>query len=144
VNPPEPKVEARRRRHREILVVCTIVVGLSLALQVRPDDRVELRFLPGLPIPQSCASRSLTEIPCPACGLTRSFVHLAHGDWRSALAVHRIGWVMAAAVLFQFPYRLAALRRPDARLLGERFLSLAGMSLIALLIANWLLQRLGV
>lgn len=41
--------------------------------------------------PVLCPFRLLTGIPCPACGLTRSWVHLAHGDVASSLANHPIG-----------------------------------------------------
>jgi len=42
----------------------------------------------GLP---PCGFYSLTGVPCPACGLTTSFVHLAHGDWVSAALANPVG-----------------------------------------------------
>lgn len=41
--------------------------------------------------PVLCPFRLLTGIPCPACGLTRSWVHAAHGQWDEALALHAFG-----------------------------------------------------
>jgi hypothetical protein len=41
--------------------------------------------------PVLCPFRLLTGIPCPACGLTRSWVHTAHGQWDDAFALHAFG-----------------------------------------------------
>lgn len=35
-----------------------------------------------------CLLRRLTGIPCPGCGMTRAFAHLAKGEWSAALAAH--------------------------------------------------------
>ena len=40
--------------------------------------------------------------------------------------------------MFQFPYRLLALRRPDRPLIPPRWQSRLGIALIALLLVNWL------
>src|SRR4051812_48909265 len=107
----ELQLAARRReRHWTMLSVATVIVVFSFALEVRSDQRVELRFLPGYPLPQSCLSRQWFNCNCPGCGLTRSFIYLAQGDWDRSLALHKVGWLMALAVLVQFPYRLFALR----------------------------------
>jgi uncharacterized protein DUF2752 len=71
--------------------------------------------------------------------LTRSFVHLAHGRWAQSWRAHHLGWLLAGALLFQFPYRFAALRWPDREFLGDRGSRWFGRVVIALLIANWIL-----
>jgi hypothetical protein len=128
----------RRRRHREMLVISSLVVILAILLQVRPDGRVQFWLAPGLPLPESCPSYAYFGVKCPGCGLTRSFIYLAHGSWAESWHVHRIGWLLAAAVVVQFPYRILALRRPDRPLLGTTLLSLFGWALVVLLLANWL------
>jgi hypothetical protein len=85
-------------------------------------------------------SQELFGVRCPGCGLTRSFVCLAHGDWAAAWAYHRLGWLLAAAVLIQWPYRLVSLRRPDQRPLGTWLPKMFGYLLIAALFGNWLLE----
>jgi hypothetical protein len=67
-----------------------------------------------------------------------SLVYLAHGDWEASCRMHRIGWLMALAVLLQFPYRIVALRRADRQFLGHWFPTAVGFTLIVLLVGNWL------
>ncbi len=135
---------ASRKRHREMLVLAAAVVALSLALEVQSGQHVALHCLPGCPMPGTCLSHQLFGVDCPGCGLTRSFVYLFHGDWRASLEMHRLGWLLALAVVLQFPYRLAALGFGADHPLGHWFPWAFGMTLIALLLGNWVLQQFGV
>ena len=123
-----------------MLAVAVIVVLFSCLLRVRNDERVEFRFLPGHPLPEVCGMRRFFGTRCPGCGLTRSFIYLTEGNWRASLAEHRLGWLLALAVLLQFPYRLAALRWADRELLGRRVPDLFGYGLLALLFTDWVLR----
>jgi len=49
--------------------------------------------------PVICPFRRLTGLPCPGCGLTRSWVYLAHGWWRESFLAHPFGPLLAAVVL---------------------------------------------
>jgi hypothetical protein len=129
--------------HWEILSICLVVLVAAGLLEVLPDDRVALAALPTHPLPQTCGCRAFLGIPCPCCGLTRSFVHLAHGQWLQAWQAHHLGWLLAGAIVVQFPYRLAAIRWPKREILSERFRRWFGPALIALLIVNWLLVLCG-
>lgn len=63
-----------------------------------------------------CLSRRLLHIPCPGCGMTRAFAHLAKGEWGAALALHPLapavglemvlGWIFWGAAVFRRPLRL--------------------------------------
>jgi hypothetical protein len=46
-----------------------------------------------------CPIRYWTGIPCPTCGMTRSFVALARGDWGHALTHHALGPVLFGGFL---------------------------------------------
>ena len=105
---------SRTPGHWAMLVFSLSLIVLALVLQVRPDQRLALRWLPGAPLPESCLWRAVGGNPCPLCGLGRSVVHLAHGDWRASLAAHRLGWLLALAALFQVPYHTVALVRKKA------------------------------
>ena len=133
--------DPRRWFHIQILVAATLVVILSLGLNVVDRERIAFVGLENHPLPHSCVSRMLWNAPCPACGLTRSFVLLFHGDLAGSLRMHPVGFWIAALVVFQIPYRLLVLRSP------ERFLPSAHLgavltygTLIALFVA-WIWRR---
>ncbi len=65
--------------------------------------------------PVWCPLRLLTGIPCPSCGLTRSFCAAAHGDWRSAFGFHVIGPLLFVATATAIPICMLELAR------GRRF-----------------------
>lgn len=65
--------------------------------------------------PTVCAVRSVTGVPCPGCGLTRSFVTTAHGDVAGAFAFHPFGPVLFALsllALLALLWRTVTGRRP--------------------------------
>ncbi len=131
-------VASHAGRHRQVLAASLVVMSLAFALVEVPEGRVAVRGLTGYPLPQSCVSRTLFGLKCPGCGLTRSFIHLAEGDWTASWRCHRLGGLMAAVLIFQVPYRLLALRRPERPPIPTRWQSPLGLALIALLIVNWL------
>jgi len=140
----EAEAESRsmRRYHIEMLVVAAIAVACALLLEVQSDRQVGLRYGPNVTLPPTCVSRDWFDVPCPGCGLTRSFIELAQGHFANSWHHNRLGWVLALATLFQFPYRWYALRYPDAKLLSRNVTKWIGTSLIVLLIGNWLFNLL--
>jgi hypothetical protein len=142
---PAPKAHdgpACLGRHREMLGAAILAVTIALLLEVRPDERVALRALPDYPLPHVCATRAWLDLDCPGCGLTRSMIHLARGDWDAATRAHRLGPLIAAALLVQIPYRLYGLQRRLPERLGQLVPRLLGSVLIAALIGNWLYNQL--
>ena len=139
---PDRLPQLARRRQLDMLLVATVAVVLSFALRVRPDQRVELRWLPDRPAPELCAWRLWTGLDCPACGLTRGFIRLAEGDCSAALALNRVSLLLAIAVLLQFPYRLLVLCGTTFghRLSASPWPNACGWVLIVALIGNWLLR----
>ncbi|MEZ6060368.1 MAG: DUF2752 domain-containing protein [Planctomycetaceae bacterium] len=143
---PEP-LRRRLAYHRLMCFSAIVVLALALVLQVRPDQRVALVFLPNVPLPEICFSRSMIGVVCPACGLTRSFIRLAHGQFTASLRENRIGWLPAAAVLFQIPYRLYMLRqlirRGHPELSRHLSATVVWSLLVAAVIVNWVLTLAG-
>ncbi|HEV3120150.1 MAG TPA: DUF2752 domain-containing protein [Gemmataceae bacterium] len=130
------------RRHYEMLLIACAVLVLALLFEVRADEHVVVAGLPDYPLPPTCLSRECFGVRCPGCGLTRSFVHLAHGNWSAAWQAHRLGWLLMAALLAQFPYRIVAMIRGGRSPLGSKLPTLFGYALIGLLFANWFLDLL--
>lgn len=71
-----------------------------------------------------CLSRRFFRLPCPGCGMTRAFAHLAKGEWSAAVRDHplsaivmlelALGWIAWGAAVFarrplRLPVRLEAL-----------------------------------
>lgn len=54
------------------------------------------RFVPVLALVYVCPLRALAGIPCATCGMTRAFVHLAHGEVARAFAASPLGAILAA------------------------------------------------
>jgi hypothetical protein len=67
------------------------VAGIGAAFLLSPDHIEDGPVL--------CPFRALTGLPCPGCGLTRSWVYAAHGWWRESFASNPFGLVVVAAVV---------------------------------------------
>jgi len=62
--------------------------------------------------PVICPFRRLTGLPCPGCGLTRSWTYLTHGWWQDSLHAHPFGPLLAlVAVLLAVAVVRARVRR---------------------------------
>lgn len=93
--------------------------------------------LPAGPEGTICLFRRLTEVPCPGCGLTRAFVHLARGEWLAALADHPLAPLVALELAAGWVlWGLALAGRVWPR--SERWLGPWLLAHAALLSALWL------
>ena len=128
-----------RRRHLFFLAVAATISVLAWSLEVRSDERVAFRGFSQWPLPHSCYSRAVFGVPCPGCGLTRSFVYVARGDWQAAWREHRLGWLLAGLVALQFPYRLWAIVRCRQTGLRPELTTAFAVALMVLLVLNWAL-----
>lgn len=128
-------------RHWQILLVAVGITIAAAMLEVLPAERVAVRGLSGYPLPHLCMSRLLYGVTCPGCGLTRSFIHLAHGEWHAAWRVHRCGWLLAALVAAQVPYRALILTRV-VRPLSTRVAQGLAFAVLSALVLNWALSAL--
>jgi hypothetical protein len=126
-----------------MLIICALAIGASPLLKVLPDERVAVRGVDGLVLPPSCPARQIFGINCPGCGLTRSFVHLAHGEWQESLQVNRVGWILMLAAVLQIPYRAHAVWGSGKWVCGPVVSWWFSSTLIALLIGSWLLRLIG-
>ena len=67
---------------RRVLYVC-LTAAVTAATLLAPESVESL--------PSACAFRRVTGLPCPGCGLTRSWVLTAHGRLRPASERHPFG-----------------------------------------------------
>jgi Protein of unknown function (DUF2752) len=132
--------ENHAANHGVFLALSVLILVASFVLQFG-EDAGPLQ-LPGAKwqLPPLCASRLWLGLNCPGCGLTRSFVALAHGDWQAAWLFNPAGPFWFVLVALQVPYRVYQLWRlrqgRDEWPLGpwgDRILGIA----VALLIIQW-------
>jgi hypothetical protein len=97
-----------------LLAVCGAVVLAAVVLT--PGADAVSWF--GVEIPVVCGFRRFTGWPCPGCGLTRSFVFMAHGQLLAAFRVHALGPLLFAVVASQVPWRLYRVAATAARVRG--------------------------
>ena len=84
-----------------------------------------------------CLSRRVLNLPCPGCGMTRAFVHLAKGEWADAAKDHPLSFVLALeAILGWTAWGLALAARRPFRLPVRMDVLLIGHA--AALVALWL------
>lgn len=82
---------ATRRLASSELVAAAGVAALGVSALLSPEHIEDG--------PVICPFRRLTGLPCPGCGLTRSWTYLTHGWWRESLHVHLFGPILALVVL---------------------------------------------
>jgi hypothetical protein len=121
-------VEVRRDLRFWLLMGLAGLAGLAVLHVWTPSND---------PATAICLSRRLLHLPCPGCGLTRAFAHLAKGEWGAALAAHPLAPVLALeAVLGWLAWGAAlAARRPLRLPVGVDTLALGHA---AVLVALWL------
>lgn len=134
----ERRVQNLRERHWSILACSAAVILLAFAMRNIDGGRVAPLGVQALALPELCGSRAWLGFDCPACGLTRSFIALAEGNVSQSLQFHRLGWLLAAAVVLQIPYRLYALSELKSGKSKRFWPRWFGISLIAALILNWI------
>ena len=112
-----------------------LVSGLALAAVVvaRLVDPQQVEAGPVL-----CPFRLATGLPCPGCGLTRSWVHLMHGQVGEAMAANPFGIVaLGLAIVLVAAVSTAVVRRRAlpayAQLVGGR----TGRRLLLAVTAGW-------
>jgi hypothetical protein len=109
--------------HALVLAICLGAIAAGLALS--PDGSGAGLTAFGLALPELCALRGATGLPCPGCGLTRSWVAMLRGDPLASLSHHLLGWLVLLYAGAQATRHLCWLAVPGRRHGVER----AGASL---------------
>ena len=127
--------------HLTTLILCGGVIIASALLEV-DGTRV---VLPGteIALPGICWFRRLLDMNCPGCGLTRSFISLAHGSWSAAWHFNAAGPLLFALVVSQIPYQSCQLWRLRRGLSPWRLGATATIPVVVFagaLFAQWLIR----
>lgn len=122
-----------------IIGVSLGVILLSMLLSLGSEREQVLLPLIGRPLPPLCQLKLFTGLDCPGCGLTRSFIALAHGQWRDSFRFNLAGPLWFAFIGMQIPYQAWQLSRISR---GNRPLDLSwwGQGLLYVCLAALILQ----
>ncbi len=91
------------------LTIPTAILLLASIMTTGSDRQVSL---PGLGVlPETCTLHSRFGIDCPGCGLTRTFIHLAHGNLDAAWTLNPVGSLLFVFVLAQIPLAIGSLSK---------------------------------
>ena len=122
------KVDLLPRHNRAAVVIVTLWGILMLALEaIGRTYHVNTSI---------CLLKRFTGMPCPACGGTRSFVRLLHGDLPGAAAFNPLAVIVLFVVAAVLAIRLTARRQVQVQLGSfERVAAVTVMT--ALIILNW-------
>jgi uncharacterized protein DUF2752 len=143
---PRPMPRPDPLYHIVLLVLSSSVLIAAAVLSVRNQTEVLVPLF-GFPLPELCLMRRSLGIDCPGCGLTRSFISLAHGNLRGAWSYNPAGPLLFAILAFQIPFRIHQLwrirhRRPEV-VMGVAAQVGWGIFVVALM-TQWALRLAGV
>ncbi|MDQ6526443.1 DUF2752 domain-containing protein [Nocardioides sp. LHD-245] len=88
---PDLHAPAARRPRTTEVVAAVGVAALGVSLFLSPEHIEDGPII--------CPFRRLTGLPCPGCGLTRSWVYLTHGWWRESFLAHPFGPLFATVMV---------------------------------------------
>lgn len=80
-----------------VLLAIGALVAAALVTPSPADPDVLTLF--GYPFGGGCVLRNLTGIPCPSCGMTRSWVYTVRGELATASRYNIVGVALLAAVV---------------------------------------------
>lgn len=136
---PSGEPPASLRRHWKVLLICGAMLLLAVALRLNSRGDVLLPYMAGPPLPSACLTRQLLHMDCPGCGMTRSFIAMAHGQASLASSYHRLGPVLFLYVLLQLPLQAYVLLtgRTDRLVLQPRHAAAVIWAFVIALWLNW-------
>lgn len=143
---PTPKTRPNDAVYHWIyLILAAIVLALSFILFIRPDGmRVALPWM-DVTLPESCTFKRVFGFGCPGCGLTRSFICLAHGRLVDAWTYNPAGPLFFLIVAGQIPYRalqIWRIRTKQEPWRGDKFTMSTIWILLAALVFQWLFRSI--
>jgi Protein of unknown function (DUF2752) len=118
-----------------LAIAAIFIIALVFTIDVKGN-----LFLTGAQISWSCPFKLIFSYPCPFCGLSRSFVALAHGDISTSLHYHILGWLMALAYVTAFILFITAILRKSAPVVEKKSFIISCQVLAAVFVLSWLVR----
>ena len=111
----------------------------GIVLDVGDSKQVDSIFGVDWVFPEICIAKRYFQTPCPACGLTRSFISILHGRWSDAFGFHSVGPLVFVAIVLQIPYGLQLRFAKNPWLPDRNFVRFLWGALLAILLLRWAL-----
>lgn len=131
---------ALKNKHDLFILLISIAV-FAILIPFSADEEA-VTTLTGQPLVQMCWVKSVTGIPCPTCGLSRSLVAWLDGRIALAWQLHPLSIFLLVPLILQIPYRLFIIfsgRR--IRFFSARmFVSSISLTYVGLFLLNWLIR----
>ncbi len=121
-----------------LLFLAVFAIALSFLLDIRHNLTV-LPLVGESSMPRMCLMHTLTGLDCPFCGLTRGFVHLAHGRLYEACEINAAAPAVFLFVLLQIPYRIYVLAKDHEVKADKLLLSLPWIIVVCGLVIHWII-----
>jgi hypothetical protein len=127
--------------HGTFFCMSLVIIALSFLMQAKGSASV---FLPGAStaLPEMCSSKRMLGLPCPGCGLTRSFISISHGQFARAWNFNPASFVMYLFVLVQIPWNAMQFLLIRQRGFGVTipYVHFLPVAVASVLILNWLIR----
>lgn len=117
---PTTPAGSERWLHLGVAGLCLGLVAVAALLPPVAPGGGDGLAVAGYRLPELCSLKATTGIPCPGCGLTRSWVSAVHGDLAGSAAHHPLGWLVLLYALAQGVRHAAWLALPGRRSGVER------------------------
>lgn len=77
-----------------------------------------------------CVSKNLFGIPCPGCGMTRSYLHVLEGDFKAAYFDHPLFFTLPIIIIITALLFKKSLSKKLYRILNGILLFIAGLFIV--------------
>lgn len=130
-------VEQQIHTHVIVLIASLSILFAAAVLHIHNGDRVSLSP-GGQLLPEICMFKIATGLPCMGCGLTRSVISCARGDFAAAANYNSVGIAFFVLVLSQIPIRLGQIARLRA---GKKAWRLPSFMWVFFPLLGWMAVR---
>jgi hypothetical protein len=127
--------------HALFFWMAVVVIGLSFVMRTEGPTSV---YFPGtsVSLPELCSSKRMFGLPCPGCGLTRSFISISHGQLGRAWNFNPASFFLYAFVAIQIPWNAMQFLLIRSRKFGITlpYIHFLPITVAVVLVANWLIR----
>lgn len=137
---PKDQPSLSKKTHLTYVILFAMLILLPFLFSFQKGEVNKVTFFK-FKIPSPCITKNVFKRDCPGCGLTRSFVKIAQGEFREAFRFNRISillYIFFISAMAFHAYCLYKLPNPIPEKLGRTKRIFSNL-MIFFILANWLL-----